>query len=76
MIDWFRYLVIFLVGGLSDILTNKLVTTMSNPTGALSGLKFYYNTISWYQSAFWAGLIFVVIYIISDWVYKKLRPWI
>jgi hypothetical protein len=76
MIEWIKYLVIFVVGALADIIVNLLVSSMENPTGGLAGLKLFYTTLPWYMAAFWAGLIFVLIYWISDMVYNLIRPFL
>lgn len=70
--NWRRYLVIFLVGAIGDLLFNKYTDSLVNPTGALLGLKNFYATIGTYEAMFWAGLIFVIIYLISDWVYQAI----
>lgn len=74
MIEIIKYLVIFIVGALSDLLTNKVVSSMANPVGGLAGLKYFYSTLPWYMAMFWAGLVFVFIYFISDYIYHLIRP--
>jgi hypothetical protein len=74
MIELVKYLVIFVVGALGDILVNYLVSSMKNPTGGLAGLKYFYTTLPWYSAAFWAGLLFVVVYFIADYIYNLIRP--
>lgn len=65
-----RYSIIFIVGAVGDILFNLYTNNLRNPTGALLGLQKFYSTISWYSAAFWAGIIFVTIYLISDLIYE------
>ena len=67
-----KYLIIFVVGAVGDILFNIYTDSLRNPTGALLGLQKFYDTISWYSAAFWAGVIFVAIYLISDLIYEAI----
>ncbi|MEX0595749.1 MAG: hypothetical protein WD512_04545 [Candidatus Paceibacterota bacterium] len=70
--DIYKYIVIFVVGAMADVIVNFLVSSMQNPTSGLLGLKTFYTTLPWYMAALYAGLIFVVIYWISDLIYKHL----
>lgn len=74
MIEWVKYFVVFIVGALGDLLTNKYVSSLVNPTGALGGLKYFYSTLSTWSAMFWAGLTFVIVYWISDFIYNLIRP--
>lgn len=74
MIEPFKYLVVFVVGALIDLLTNKIISPMKNLTGGLAGLQSFYSSIPWYSAMLWAGLLFALVYFISDWVYNLIRP--
>lgn len=74
MIEWIKYLVIFIVGAIGDLIVNMLVSSMKNPSGGLAGLKFFYSTLPWYMASLYAGLLFVLIYLISDFIYNLIRP--
>lgn len=68
--DPLKYVVIFIVGAVGDILFNMYTDSLTNASGPLLGLQKFYDTISWYSAAFWAGVIFVIIYLISDLIYE------
>ena len=75
MLEIGKYITVFLVGALMDFLFNKFISSqfysLDTPLGVL---KNFYTTLPAYKASLWAGLLFTLVYFISNCIYHWIRP--